>query len=358
MINDDIMKQEGGDGVEQYLSKSGMTIDKSIHMHGPDAVQVLNLAQKVFDLNYPKLLDDAAKLSEKRAVKLFCDLLNYPNIDIENLKKKLAEPAMQISVFEAQKQYAKTGDDDLETLLVEILSQRANAEERSLEQIVLDEAINVTSKLTRGQIAILTLIFAITRIRRLDDDNVEKLKNSINNNILIFLDEVAGDKSCYEHLEYASCVSIMTGANHKNVEEIFRLIYPGLFSNGFTEERLLAEIGCVDEIKFIISKSLHFDDKLQFMVMTEDVLRVELKLKKVSEEKINKCCELFKSTLMNNIQAKKALIDINSNMDKLFELWKNTQLRQLRLSSVGIAIAHTNYVQKTGVKSDLSTWIK
>ena len=45
-------------------------------------------------------------------------------------------------------------------------------------------------------------------------------------------------------------------------------------------------------------------------------------------------------------------------MKEIFDVWENSGLKLLRLTSVGIAIAQANFRKKTNLPVDLSIWIK
>ena len=46
------------------------------------------------------------------------------------------------------------------------------------------------------------------------------------------------------------------------------------------------------------------------------------------------------------------------DFEKLYDFWRNSNLQNLQLTSVGIAIAQSNYKAKTGQATDLPIWIK
>jgi hypothetical protein len=60
---------------------------------------------------------------------------------------------MQYAVFTAQREFARSGDDQLGDILVDILVDRTKEPDRSLLQIVLNESLNVAPKLTADQLA-------------------------------------------------------------------------------------------------------------------------------------------------------------------------------------------------------------
>lgn len=52
------------------------------------------------------------------------------------------------------------------------------------------------------------------------------------------------------------------------------------------------------------------------------------------------------------------LLAIDTNVGKVQHYWKDSLAKNSTLTSVGIAVAHANFVNKSGIKADLSIWIK
>ena len=71
---------------------------------------------------------------------------------------RFAEPAMQFAVREATVGYLKSGDSEEGEALIDLLIERVNEKERTSKQLLIDEAIKTLPKLSRENIAVLTLI--------------------------------------------------------------------------------------------------------------------------------------------------------------------------------------------------------
>lgn len=122
MIKDSNQKQEGGDHSTNLQSKT-VTIYQGISY-----AEAKEIALDVFKANFIQLKQEAAEIAKTRAEEItdvFLEKLNSRNPDaIRNFN----EPALQDALFTAQKEYAKTGDKDLGDLLVDILVDRAGAQ--------------------------------------------------------------------------------------------------------------------------------------------------------------------------------------------------------------------------------------
>ena len=107
------------------------------------------ICNDLFQLNFYKLKEAAEAIATKRAEEL-----------INGFLQKLAErglikpevfqdPDMQYTLVNAQIAYAKSGDKDVEDLLITLLIERVNQHEDDLSKIILNESLNVINLLTK-----------------------------------------------------------------------------------------------------------------------------------------------------------------------------------------------------------------
>lgn len=67
-------------------------------------------------------------------------------------------------MFSAQEGFARSGEHDLETALVDLLVDRAGQQQRDLKTLVLNEAIGTLPKLTSLQRRVLAVCFLFTNV--------------------------------------------------------------------------------------------------------------------------------------------------------------------------------------------------
>ena len=174
MINDQVQKQQGGNSSTNLQGQS-IVVNQGISYS-----DARDIALDVYKANFLQLSADAAEVAKCRAEEITDSFLKKLQETNESALEQMRQPSMQAALFEAQKQYAKSGDEDLEHMLVDMLVQRASTPERNTKQIVLDEALNVVSKLTNEQLNILSLNFSLTRLARTGIGNPEDLITYIN----------------------------------------------------------------------------------------------------------------------------------------------------------------------------------
>ena len=204
----------------------------------------------------------------------------------------------------------------------------------------------------------LTVNFLLSKTKNHTLVNLEAVNKYIATDIIPFLSELTDTSSCYEHLEYVGCGSFMHVGKIHNIEHLFRMQYPGLFSKGFEEERFTKEIGLISEYPNLVMKCFHDPEKYQLNAIDLDVLKKILAERNISDDVQSKFESLFNTSTMNDNEIKEYILKVSPESQALFDLWKNSSISKFSLTTVGIAIAQANYRRRTGVKLDLSIWVK
>lgn len=229
MTENNIQKQRSGD---HSISIQG----RSIIFEGISYSEARQIALDVYKANFLRLSNDAAKLAVRRAEELTDSFLSQLYKRRPEAISSMADPGMQMVLFEAQKEYARTGNKDLEKLLVDLLVDRASGQEQSDERIVLDESIRVVPKLTVIHLDSLSVVLLLTRSKRDTTKTQADFRRQIEETLVPFLDNLSAETSCYEHLEYAGCGSIMRVARWPAIEKMFAARFPDFFSHQSIDE--------------------------------------------------------------------------------------------------------------------------
>jgi hypothetical protein len=350
-ITDNKKIQTGGKKSENYQA------DVLVVNKGLSYEETKSIALDVYKANMTEFRSVAATIADERAELITEKILKKISETNPQSLKEFQNPAMQDALFKTQKEFAKSGDQDLGDLLVDIISDRANVVKRNMLQIVLDESLTIAPKLTIEQLDTLTLIFLTTRTRRLIVRNLGDFSLYINNCIAPFIDNLLDDHEHFIYIEYLGCAHIRAG-NWVSLPEIWRKSYKAIFSRGFTREEFESEVIADNSINQILIPCLNDPEKLQFKFMDEEVLESEVKKINISADIIGKIKTLFEKSTKQQDDIKNQLSGINPKMNRLFEVWEKSSFKNLELTSVGIAIAHANYRRRTGETMDLSIWIK
>lgn len=317
---------------------------------------VKEAAVAVFESNYLILSQKAAKIASERAKELVEKfLVELEKRNPESLQN-MENPAEQAALFTAQKEYAKSGDKDLAEVLVDILVDRISISERTLKQIVLDESLNVISKLTNDQLDTLTIVFMLKYSFSEVILDLETLEEYLEKYLRPFIDSLSTEDSLYQHLEYCGC------SNHQDkttrIETIFDTNYGGLFSEGFALEDFDMHVTSEPKYKEYLKKCLHNNNRWQLDFINVAKIEKQLQLEKTPYPIMYKMTSYFHATKMSALNISNYLINKGEYMRRLFEIWNNSNMESLALTSVGIALAQANFRRKTGVTIELERWIK
>lgn len=260
--------------------------------HGVSYADVKSIASDVYKENMLSLSKEATICAVERAEHLTENFLAKLVARDPASMVSMQDPGMQMALFSAQREYARSGDSALEELLVDILVERSSHRAHSIGKIVLDESLTVVPKLTAEHLDAITINCILTRALVEFSSQKEFLK-FIKSGFLPFCMNLSADNACYEHLEYAKCGSIMRVARWAPFGEIVRVRWPIVFPDA-TEEQACKEV-----------------------------------VKKITETY---------PTLRN-----------------LVEVWEDSQLSKFDLTTVGVYVATANFKRVTGLPIDART---
>ncbi len=343
----DRQSQKGGDSSTNIQAHS-----ISVGLSYAEARQV---AMDVFRDNFLKLKSEAAQIAQERAETLLDTYLKRAAQEGKTEIPEAENPDFQMALFSAQRDYARTGDEDLGKLLVQLLVDRTKLDERNLIQIVLNQSLTVAPMLTSDQLNALSLIFLLRYTVNNGLIVTNLLGLYLDQLILPFVPGASRKESAYQHLEYAGCGSISMG--QLQLEEAFRRNYPGLLSKGFAEEAI-QDLELTPEARAqLIIPNLHGGSLVQVKALNDQQIDNLCAQLEVEPEKVERLKQLQAAGVMPGPEVKDFLVDLRPQMARLFDVWNDTSMKHMTLTSVGIAIAHANIKRQTGASFDLSIWI-
>lgn len=351
MFNDKKQNQAAGD------DSTNMQASSIVVHQGISYSDARDIALDVFKSNFLKLSENAAGEARKRAEEITDEFLAELKERNPDGISELESPGMQHALFVAQKDYARTGDKDLESLLIDILVDRTSTEDRSLQQIVLDEALTIAPKLNAPQMDVLTANFLSIRTVNHSVNNLDKFATYLDTHIAPFLGATSASESCFGHLQYTGCCSIALVGGYKKIEELYLLNYPGLFMKGFDSRKLDELLPDSPIARQLIIPCLHDESLYQVYAMTADVLTNECERISVPPDDRPKLLQLFNQHKMSAAEVVTYVSGQRPEIGNLLKAWPDSHLSKLTLTSVGICIAHANFRRRTGLPLDLSIWV-
>lgn len=329
--------------------------EEIINKYGLSYSEVKEIALDVFKNNFYQLSTEANQLAFERAKKFIEDYINELIKDNPIGIQQCQNPDFQYVLFEAQKNYARSGDKNQEELLINLLIERSKQNERSTLQIVLNESISVINKLTQQQIDLLSFIYLIKYTKNSLAPTLDALISYFNQFFRPIINGVSENYTDIQHLLYTGCGT--ENISSVNIYEIIKDTYPGIFSKGFKKEKYESLVISKPLTDSLFRKDYSPDTYFINATSVDDLFRIA-SMNKFSQDDITKLKSLLTDNLMSEEEIKKIIAENCNFMMSPMEIFNKTKISHFLLSSVGIAIAHANMKHKLGYFSDLSIWIK
>lgn len=323
--------------------------------YGLSSSEVKEIIEGVLRQNLMVCEMRAKEIYDKRIQEFEKQLIDKFNKIPQDEIIKLNEPDMQVALLEASRISGRKKEFELREMLANLVVGRIKNDKsgrEELKNIVYNEAITTTGKLTIDQLKILALCFILNYTRYSEIKSWETFDNFLNIKIKPFL-EFKNTVSEFQHIEYSGCGSL---SNIRKIDLIktLRDTYSFLFT-------IPLHLDVIDSLeippnlrKEIIIKIDKID---RFIIKGTNKNELEKFLKEHSHnEKLNKrILENYK--LINLESVKEKIIEKTMIGKELVDIWDNSLLNRLSLKSVGLLIAITYFEQVTGEKIDIDIWI-
>ncbi|MCC8409022.1 hypothetical protein LJ707_08775 [Mucilaginibacter sp. UR6-1] len=332
------MRLEAGENSENIQA------GRDVVINGLDYQSTKAVALDVFNANIETFVKKAVEIAQQRNEEFTEKFVRKTFEENASLAEKFQEPAVQSSIFNAQKEYAKSGDIELESHLVKLLVERIKADESSLEKIVYDEALLSISKLTSQQRNLSTLIYLISSITYNNINNVPLLDEYFRQRLLIFYSGEIFKQANISHLQFCGCCILLAeGNSYKSVAELHLLRYKGLFSKGFSLDQLKSRIPDIHVFENLLIKCLRDPSLIQIGTLTDSDLTEQLN--ELISPNIQVFRSLWEESSMSSEEVEQLLSESYPNARELQHDWKKSSVKSMHLTPVGQVIAILNYNQ-------------
>ena len=256
--------------------------------------------------------------------------------------------------------HARNPDIDVTDTLVELIARRSLEDKRSRLSLSLNGAIERASRLTKNEFAALSLVFIMTRTLWHVSD-LASYKARFKADVVPLLPHISHSPSSFEYLATHACATIEITVSP--LLAIWHNGYGGLFSMDFEEAQLATllspETTALWRQSFLLIPCLNDHSRLQFAATTKDVLRQKTRPDVIPAAKLDELWNMFQSTFMSQTEIVDLIAPDIPEVRTLVELWEETELNQLHLTSAGIAIGFSNLRRiDPNFDANLSIWIE
>ncbi|MDD4036542.1 MAG: hypothetical protein PHS45_04395 [Bacilli bacterium] len=341
------------------LTFSNKKIDKSTQYnnYGLGFNEVERLTTLVIKEQLPKMIEvEAKRVFEDR----ISDFKKTIEPMVQQLKeseiKQLIEPDTQFMLREAANTSGRRTEKDIRSVLAHLVVKRIKSDSicpgESIKDIVFNEAVTTVGKMTSDQLKIITLCYILKYTKRLGVSNWDNINDIFEKSIKPFID-FKNTQTEFQHIEYVGAGSI--SALGSDFCDSFSKEYGFVFNKDISKEKIESidmDINIKNNI-FLIENEIY-----KFKFDTKNILDKFLDDNNILDSVKNEIIKIWNESRLSKQEVENIIKEKNDTAKKLLDLWKNSSLSRLLLTSVGIAIAATNYEQTTGDPLNIDIWIK
>jgi hypothetical protein len=355
--------QSGGEASANYQAGANLTVHNT-HA-GLSVADAKVLIMLVMEQNFIKFSDEALATARERVEEITAAYLEGLMAKNPNLVEAVQQPAIQMALVAAQKEYVKSGDPNLGELLVAVLVERTAQPQRTLLQISLDKCLTILVDLTNNQVDTILFKFILSNLRKYDFNSLAALRGFCDIHLQPLVSSIStGEHDC-THIVACNCALIHNAAT--NFLTTWLDIYQGLFSKGIPEDvfnSFLQEdvnnINYLNSEKFpgLFIPCLHDTNLIQLGAQNKEVFETQMTDFQFDDALAGKFRGYFNIYRMSSAEAKEYLNSFGPYMQRLFELWNGKLISAINLTNIGQAVAITAYKAKFSDSISYSTWLE
>jgi hypothetical protein len=267
------------------------------------------------------------------------------------------DPDFQYLFGKAQDSYARCGDETVRDTLVDLIARRSREEQRSRLSLTLNDSIEIAAVLTKSEFAELAVAYHLKMVQFNGVGNLQGFAEALQL-VVPMLRDVSRHDSSYQYLEARSCATI--GVLSVDLHAALVQKYGGIFCKGF--ERAAIDTTLPAEktalLDSVVIPCLNDPAKVQFSALNKEVFKDIAKMSGLTDQELDQAYALQENNVWSEQELISAVRPLVPEIELLFDLWKNTPLHRLVLTTVGIAIGHAKLVGTGKFDAELAIWIK
>lgn len=339
--------QRGGDG--------STNIQASVVNYGLGYEDVVSITTRHINESLAVYSESAHAEAKRRVEELTINFLTELREKNPDALANAQDPDIQSAILEAQSAYAKSGQPELGSVLVDLIVRRVSTADRGVQQLATSQAIAAIGRMSPTHIKLCTTLFLTQSVSITDISNLEVLFRALGATLSPFIIDLRASASDVEYLSDigAARMDLLGGGS---LVERFINRYPGLFSLGVGKDA----IGDVELLKKhgILASSIYDPSLFQVQAASEedlDSLIAGIDVEVDAEE-------LRKALTANRMSEERALEELKARIPGFREfslVWEEANMGHVSVNVVGKVIAHANAKRILGAMFDppLGIWV-
>lgn len=344
-------KQQQSSGDESTNYQAG----RDITVSGVTLAEVREIALDVYRANATELRGVAESIAQGRAESITNAYLAKLYDEAPSRLRELTRPDIQIALSEAQKTFVRSGEENLERVLVDLLLHRTNEAQWTLQSLALDAAIECAAKLSEPQRRVVALIFALRHARPATVTTLSEFYSYLEKYVAPLVNDLPSRSTHYQHIVFVAVGSV--SGVETPLGSLIRSGAEGLFTRGFAHDAAIPAIFDRARAAHMLMPCLRRPDEA-FQVDALAFADVERIAKtRGLDEEITVLQQLALQGWLDDAEVEREAIERVPALVALQRAWRDTELSSLVLTSAGIAIGHAYWAQATGGTTPLSEWL-
>lgn len=219
----DTQKQEAAPGSTAYQAKGDLTVNQGAT---PEQIgEIIGAITKQLS----HFAAEARAIAEERCNEFRQEILSeMAKPEFAEHSEAFRDPDFQFVLSSSLNEFARKGDDDLKLELVRLLMERATKTAKDRLGLVLNEAIQVTPKLTNQDKSVLVILFVIKNVF-ITSQYIEPVYHRYQQLLSAYVSNLPSDNGCFEYLSSIGCLNVELVADHYPLNEHFHKQYAQLF---------------------------------------------------------------------------------------------------------------------------------
>lgn len=306
-------------------------------------------------------VDQAAVIVENRLKQFEKSILSeFSRPNTEAKPEAFQDPDFQYALHEAQKGFARSGENELLDELVKLLSQRSVESGRTRKALILNEAIQTVGNLTQQELSVASVLFIFQYVQVQSAPGMGNLVARYKQWMAAFAGSFPSDDFSIDYLSSMKCLNI-NPISSTTIWKILSERYGNIFTRGFTASDLAAVLGAailadVDKVVQPISGNPH--GRLRFSPRNKAELEKAIDDQSITGQLRTDLLALWDSSTLPEEEAKQFWIEHVPELATISDRWDQTAAKSSHLTGLGKAIAHSALNSRTDFKAPLDIWVK
>jgi hypothetical protein len=270
------------------------------------------------------------------------------------------DPDFQYLLTRVQQAYARSGDEAVRDILIDLIASRSKETTRTRLSLTLNDAVEKATVLTKNEFAELSLCYLI-RHTVSSPPTLAAFGRHLSQLVVPLLPDISRNQASYQYIQAQSCGAI-DALGECGLIWAFRNNYCGILSEGTERSYLVGVFGeervAEMEKTQLIIPCVNNRAKLQLNAPNRNWFDGIDEVRRLPKSEQDRIWSTFDSSVWSGETLIEKVETVFPEIRTLYDLWEQTPLKRLSLTTIGIAVGHANLSRVAPFGSPLSTWIQ